>query len=120
MTEYIDWAVKDGFGVMDINVPAYCRKDEVRRSNSQTLFRMLTRHALQDNDPYHAPAPEAELTKHLLSLMCYLWDNYIQLFQAEELFLMGVGNAYLGIKILLINRSIHPHIFPRLFSPFDL
>ena len=39
--------------------------------------------------------------------MCYVWDNYLQLYDtAEEIFLMGVGNAYLGIKVLLINRGM--------------
>lgn len=39
-------------------------------------------------------------------LICYLWDNYIQLIDSvDELFLMGVGNAYVGIKVLLMNRG---------------
>jgi hypothetical protein len=39
-------------------------------------------------------------------LVCYLWDNYLQLIEGEpEIFLMGVGNAYLGVKLLLINRG---------------
>lgn len=29
MTEYIDWAVGQKFGVMDINVPAYITHEEV-------------------------------------------------------------------------------------------
>lgn len=38
--------------------------------------------------------------------MCYIWDNYLQIYDnVEELFLMGIGNAYLGIKVLLINRG---------------
>lgn len=27
------------------------------------------------------------------------------MFRADELFIMGVGNAYLGAKVLLINRG---------------
>ena len=38
--------------------------------------------------------------------MCYIWDNYLQLYDTQEIFLMGVGNAYLGIKVLLINRGM--------------
>ena len=40
--------------------------------------------------------------------MCYIWDNYLQLYEAESIFLMGVGNAYLGVKVLLINRGESP------------
>jgi len=38
--------------------------------------------------------------------MCYLWDNFIGLYDADEIFLLGVGNAYLGVKVLLINRGL--------------
>lgn len=37
--------------------------------------------------------------------MCYVWDNYLQLYDGvEDFVLMGVGNAYLGVKVLLLNR----------------
>ncbi|KAK1826405.1 hypothetical protein QBC39DRAFT_437986 [Podospora conica] len=39
-------------------------------------------------------------------LMCYIWDNCLQIYDGvDEIFLMGVGNAYLGVKVLLINRA---------------
>jgi len=53
---------------------------------------------------------ERSLQRHIEELVCYLWDNYLQLVDAEDLFLVGVGNAYLGIKMLLINRG--KPIFP--------
>lgn len=31
VTQYIDWATKHGFGVMDANVPSYITKPEVSR-----------------------------------------------------------------------------------------
>jgi hypothetical protein len=54
--------------------------------------------------------------------MCYLWDNYLQLYEsAEDIFLMGVGNAYLGIKVLLINRRTSPPpLFPSPSLPLPL
>lgn len=46
--------------------------------------------------------------------MCYLWDNFLQLYAADEIFLMGVGNAYVGVKLLLINRGkTRPPYAPR-------
>lgn len=44
---------------------------------------------------------EAEIRE----LMCYLWDNYLQLYDADKIFIMGIGYAYIGIKMLLLNRS---------------
>lgn len=38
-------------------------------------------------------------------LACYLWDNFLQLYETDEIFLLGVGNAYLAVKVLLINRG---------------
>lgn len=49
----------------------------------------------------------------MTELVCYIWDNYLQLYdQADEIFLMGVGNAYLGIKTLLTGRCKPPFFFP--------
>lgn len=45
--------------------------------------------------------------------MCYIWDNYLQLYDSvEDIFLMGVGNAYLGVKVLLINRRTSTPPYP--------
>jgi histone deacetylase 6 len=49
---------------------------------------------------------EKALQAQLQELVCYLWDNYIQIFESvDDIFLMGAGNAYLGIKVLLMNRG---------------
>jgi histone deacetylase 6 len=42
------------------------------------------------------------MTKELL---CYLWDNYFEINPSSSITLMGVGDAYLGIKELLISRG---------------
>jgi histone deacetylase 6 len=54
--------------------------------------------------------PESALQAQVQELMCYLWDNYLQLSDAEDIFLLGVGNAYLGVKMLLINRDVKSRI----------
>lgn len=86
VTQYIDWAVSQKFSVMDINVPAYVSQDE-------------------DMEAFIPGFKERAIQEQMQSLMCYLWDNFLQLSDAEEIFLMGVGNAYLGVKVLLINRG---------------
>lgn len=40
--------------------------------------------------------------------MCYLWDNYIQLYSDAQIFLMGVGNAHYAVKALLTYRGKCP------------
>lgn len=50
---------------------------------------------------------ERALREQIETLICYIWDNFLQLYETEEIFLMGVGNAYLGVKVLLINRGKH-------------
>ncbi|KAB5585303.1 histone deacetylase A-like protein [Coniochaeta sp. 2T2.1] len=86
--QYIEWAIKNGFGVMDVNVPAYITKPD-------------------DIEPHTEATNEAKLQDQMRTLVTFLWDNYIQLYDHEpEIFLMGVGQAYLGIKILLLERSI--------------
>ncbi|KAK4241069.1 histone deacetylase clr3 [Achaetomium macrosporum] len=86
VTRYIDWAVSRGFGVMDVNVPRYITHPE-------------------DTEPFMPNAGERTLQAQIQELMCYVWDNYLQLYDGvEDIFLMGVGNAYLGVKMLLISR----------------
>jgi histone deacetylase 6 len=49
---------------------------------------------------------EKSMEAQILELVCYIWDNYLQLYDGiDEIFLMGVGNAYLGVKALLMNRG---------------
>jgi histone deacetylase 6 len=56
--------------------------------------------------PYTPDVEEKQLEAEIKELICYLWDNYIQLYEnADEVFVMGVGYAYLGVKMLLLNRG---------------
>ncbi len=47
------------------------------------------------------------MQNQIQELICFVWDNYLQLSDAaEHIFLMGVGNAYLGVKLLLTSRGM--------------
>lgn len=60
----------------------------------------------QDVDPYTEATNDKTLQSQMRELVCYIWDNYLQLYDPmPEIFLMGVGNAYLGVKMLLISRG---------------
>lgn len=74
----------------------------------------------KDTDPFTPRPEEGTLQAQIQELMCYIWDNYLQLYDSvEDIFLMGVGNAYLGIKVLLINRRKSPRsqVFPSCNHP---
>ncbi|KAH9434458.1 hypothetical protein MCOR02_006462 [Pyricularia oryzae] len=90
--QYINWAVKEKFGVIDVNVPQYITRPE-------------------DTDAHTRATDERELQRQILEITTFIWDNYLQLYDsAEDIFLIGVGAAYLGIKTLLINRECKPRI----------
>jgi histone deacetylase 6 len=57
-------------------------------------------------DAFIPRTDENLLQQQLQDLMCYLWDNYLQIYEGmEDIFLIGVGSAYLGVKVLLISRG---------------
>jgi histone deacetylase 6 len=104
--EYIDWAVSQKFGVMDVNVPAYLTNDEVQRLSSLLNYDLHAKFE-QDMDAFIPGLQEKDFQQQITSLVCYLYDNYLQLYDADDIFLMGVGNSYLGVKMLLISRGKH-------------
>ncbi|KAI0483989.1 putative histone deacetylase A [Xylariaceae sp. FL0804] len=91
VASYVDWARKNDFAVMDANIPAYITRPE-------------------DMEALIPSTSEASLQRQIQELVCYIWDNYLQLYDVEDLFLVGVGNAYLGIKMLLTNRECRNQI----------
>ncbi len=61
---------------------------------------------------------EKSLQQQIGDLVCYVWDNYLELCETtKDIFLMGVGNAYLGVKMLLIKRGT---IFHRASPPTSI
>lgn len=98
VTSYIQWAHENDFGVIDANVPHYITRPE-------------------DVDPFMQRPGELTLSQQIKELMNYIWDNYVQLYDFEDLFLMGVGNAYLGVKLLLTERREYSFQRPRHFDP---
>lgn len=43
--------------------------------------------------------------ERMKELMCYLWDNYLELHDSEHVVLMGVGDSYSAVRELLVNRG---------------
>lgn len=90
--DYISWAIKNNFGVLDINIPAYVTKPHAR------------------TETYIPPNGEVDTTPMMKDLMTWLWDNNLDLWTAEDIILMGVGDANFGIRILLTLRDIRPRV----------
>ncbi|KAH9898632.1 putative histone deacetylase A [Xylariomycetidae sp. FL2044] len=91
VSTYIDWAVKNDFGVLDANIPQYVTRPE-------------------DMESFIPRPSERTLAQQIQELVCYVWDNYLSLYDADEIFLIGVGNAYMGVKILLTTRDCKDRI----------
>lgn len=85
--DYIDWAYRNDFGIIDVNIPPYITRPE-------------------DIEPYIPRADEKVLQRQIQDLVCFIWDNYLQVYESmADLFIVGVGDAYLGVKVLLTLRD---------------
>ncbi|KAG0676538.1 Histone deacetylase hda1 [Pichia californica] len=77
--EFIDWALKEKWGVIDINIPiTITGKEDVNYNNINTS---------QD-------------------ILLYLWDNFIHFFKVQKIAFIGVGEAYNGIIHLCGHRDV--------------
>ncbi|KAF2878298.1 putative histone deacetylase [Massariosphaeria phaeospora] len=79
---YINWAVQNGFQVIDVNIPKAVMKE------------------IDDGSYVEADSNEARAaqTKELAG---YVWENYIEPHEATQVFFLGIGAAYLGLVDLL-------------------
>ena len=44
-------------------------------------------------------------------LATYLWENYIEPYDHEQVFLIGIGNAFHGVVKLLTDKGLHQSSF---------
>lgn len=98
--KYIEWAHSKNIGIMDINVPRYT---SVRFPFVQ--WSSKADGVAQESLPFLGIGDEKRQEAEIRELVCYLWDNYLQLYNSENVFIMGVGQAYIGVKMLLLSRS---------------
>lgn len=84
---YIDWAIKEGFQVIDVNIPRIV--------------------AVEDPEVGYVKADDpGKRALQTRELATYLWDNYIEPNDATQVFLMGIGDAYHGlVDLLSLNES---------------
>ncbi|ODQ81679.1 hypothetical protein BABINDRAFT_159937 [Babjeviella inositovora NRRL Y-12698] len=75
--QVLEWAQARKYGVIDICVPLHC-----------------------DDDYTYNPQLAGQ------ELLLYVWDHYLQFFQASKIAFVGVGEAYSGIVHLLGHRDV--------------
>lgn len=97
---YIDWAVSQDIGVLDINVP----RDLVEDSDDE-----------QDPD-VKSDRQRLQMKEKMRELVCYLWDNYLESYEADHIVLVGVGEAVGAVKELLISRGSCSHFVSLSYS----
>lgn len=88
---YIDWAVNNGFGVIDINIPTdlghELDDDENAVEDAESKKRKDIGHRQRVRDA-----------------IVYVWDNYLEEHHTNNVVIMAVGGAYGAIKELLVTR----------------
>lgn len=85
VTPYIEWAVGNDFGVIDINFPQHHAGAELDETK---------------------PIDLDELHEQTRDLLCYVWDNYLEINPAAHVSILSVGDSYTGVKQLLSSRSM--------------
>ncbi|KAF2744528.1 hypothetical protein M011DRAFT_470372 [Sporormia fimetaria CBS 119925] len=81
--KYIDWAITEGFQVIDVNVPKVVTVEDENETDFQT------------SDSADARATQTRM------LANYLWENYIEPHDATQVFFLGIGAPYSGLVDLL-------------------
>jgi histone deacetylase 6 len=95
---YVDWAVRNEFAVIDVNIPKHLTDLEVSLSTASRSNDWLT--ILQDRTDVHDSSPETIRAAATQEIAFYLWRNYIECSDFTDLFLLGIGDAYIGITKL--------------------
>ncbi|PGH36252.1 histone deacetylase 6/10 [[Emmonsia] crescens] len=88
--DYVEWAIQNNFGVIDVNIPKH-----ITSSEKSATYQEDDRARMQMSD----------------QLATYLWENYIEPNDATSIFFLGVGNAYFGLANLLVNTErVHERV----------
>lgn len=58
-----------------------------------------------EEEGFKEPPTEIVHRERMKELMCFLWDNYLEMHESEHIVLMGVGDSYIGVRELLVNRG---------------
>ena len=82
---YIQWAIDHDMGVLDVNIPEHITVGD------------------ESSIRYDSNAEQAR--REAEKLAAYLWENYIEPYDHEGIFFIGIGNAFHGVVKLLTERG---------------
>ncbi|KAL2041750.1 hypothetical protein N7G274_005534 [Stereocaulon virgatum] len=85
LKHYVDWAVKQGYAVIDVNIPKHLPGIDITNGHSE-------------DDRLVRTAATSELA-------VYLWENYIDCNDSPDIFFIGIGAAYQAVINLLSTRE---------------
>lgn len=89
VTSYISWAISEGYGVLDVNIPEYITSSS-------------TEEATESEKQYQYSSNETDLARvEGEKLAGYLYTNYIEPNDHSHVILIGAGNAFHAITRLL-------------------
>jgi len=112
---YVSEAVKNGFAVIDVNLPKHITEDDVSKPRLRSVFVRSNPH-LQDEQDHEASDLLAKRCAEATELLNYLWDNYIELAESTHLFLLGTNVGHIAITQWIkthdtvmdrVDRTIH-------------
>ena len=78
MKTYVDWAVKQGFAVIDVNLPKHVS-------------------AYEDSEEHEETNSVDNRMREATTLLTYLWENYIELNDSSHIFMMGTNIGHMAI-----------------------
>jgi histone deacetylase 6 len=85
ISPWISWAVRHGFGVMDVNIPKF-----------------LT--GISDVDGSEEEEA-SKVNKATEEVALYVWENYIDTSDSRKVVLLGIGDAYRAVLHILNTRT---------------
>lgn len=88
---YIDWAMANGFGVIDINLPTDLGLDV---DDDENIV----------EDAEYEKRKKNDHRQRIREAIVYVWDNYLEEHDTDNIVIMAVGEAYGAIKELLVTR----------------
>lgn len=82
----MEWAIKNDFAVIDVNIPSHITPEN-------------------DTGGYVEPDNVELRAAATRELATYLWENYIEVNESANIYLLGIGAAYAGVVWLLSNEE---------------
>jgi histone deacetylase 6 len=93
---YVSEAVKNGFSVIDVNLPKHITEDDVRNPRPISPCFLANPHP-QDEQDHEGSDLLTKRCAEATELLNYLWDNYIELANSTHLFLFGTNVGHIAI-----------------------